>query len=65
MEEKESKTPKHCLNCQYHETYYTKCTTTFCKHKMGYCCKLQKVTMILAKNGKENPEKLQEIFIRK
>ena len=44
MEEKESKTPKHCLNCQYHETYYTKCTTTFSKHKMGYCCKLQKVT---------------------
>ena len=44
MEEKELKTPKHCLSCKYHETYYTKCTTTFCKHKMGYCCKLQKVT---------------------
>ena len=44
MEEKESKTPKHCLNCHYHETYYTKCASTFHRHKTGYCCQLQKVT---------------------
>lgn len=42
MEEKESKTPKHCLNCQYHETYYTKCTTTFCKHKMDTAANCKK-----------------------
>lgn len=35
--------PQTCLNCQYHETYYTKCTTTFCKHK-GILLQIAKVT---------------------
>ena len=44
MEEKESKTPKHCLNCRYYETYYTKCASTFYRHKTGYCSQQQKLT---------------------
>ena len=44
MEEKESKTPKHCVNCQHHETYYTKCARTFYRHKTGYCSQQQKMT---------------------
>ena len=37
MEEKELKTPRHCLSCKYHETYYTKCGLTFYREKRGYC----------------------------
>ena len=44
MEEKELKTPKHCLSCQYHETYYTKCGLTFYREKRGYCSQQQKLT---------------------
>ena len=47
MEEKELKTPKHCLSCQYHETYYTKCGLTFYREKRGYCSQQQKLTDIL------------------
>ena len=44
MEEKELKTPKHCLSCKYHETYYTKCGLTFYREKRGYCSQQQKLT---------------------
>lgn len=35
---------KDCVNCRFHETYYTKCAATFCRHRVGYCSYLQKTT---------------------
>ena len=33
-----------CVNCRYHETYYTKCAATFYRHHAGYCSKCKKLT---------------------
>lgn len=44
MEEKTTKTPKECVNCRYHVTYYEKCATRFYRHNMGFCHKKNDVT---------------------
>lgn len=35
---------KDCVNCWYHETYYTKCGIRFCREKEGKCSKYGKTT---------------------
>ena len=35
---------ENCVNCKYHETFYSKCATTFYRNRKGYCSQCKKLT---------------------